>query len=138
MPRFEKAIPVTTALILALACRSDKPEDQAKKALSEAARALEAGDATGATEILAPDFRKEGPEGDLDRVQLRFLFMGLLRQGRPGITFLRVEGRVEGPVLRQEVDVLLSLAGERNRRRWLLTWRKVDGAWKVARAQAQE
>lgn len=136
MPSFERAIPVTTAALVLLACQSDKPEDQAKKALSQAAAALEAGDAAGATECLAPDFQLEGPEGDLDRGQVRLLLLGLLRQGKPGITLLRVEGRLEGEGLRQEVDVLLSQGGERSRRRWLLTWHQGGGAWRVVRAQA--
>ena len=138
MPSVFRGLPHSVTLLLVLACRSDKPEDQAKKALSRAATALEAGDAAGATEFLAPDFRLEGPEGDLDRAQLRFFLMGLLRQGRPGITLLRVDGRLEDGVLRQEVDALLSLNGERSRRRWLLTWRREGGTWKVARAQAAD
>lgn len=138
MPSFERAIPVTTAALVLLACQSDKPEDQAKKALSQAAAALEAGDAAGAVAPLSPTFRLEGPEGPLDRAQLRLLFMGLLRQGRPGITLLRVEGRLEGDSVVQEVDALLSLSGERSRRRWLLTWKAEDGTWRVVRAQAME
>jgi len=138
MPSFERAIPVTTAALILLACQSDKPEDQAKKALSQAAAALEAGDTAGAVAPLSPAFRLEGPEGPMDRAQLRLLFMGLLRQGRPGVTLLRVEGRREGDTLLQEVDVLLSLSGERSRRRWLLTWKEDDRTWRVVRAQAME
>ncbi len=103
-----------------------------------AAAALEAGDGAGAVAPLSPTFRVEGPEGPMDRAQLRLLFMGLLRQGRPGITLLRVEGRREGDSLLQEVDALLSLSGERSRRRWLLTWKEEDGTWRVVRAQAME
>ncbi len=138
MPRVARCFPTFLVLAAALACRTDKPVDQAKQSLTAAARALEAGDLAGGTELLSPTFRLEGPEGDLDRPQLKLFLLGLLRQGRPGILLLHVEGREVGEEVTQEVEALLSFQGERARRRWVLTWRREGGTWRVTRARALE
>ncbi|MBI3132027.1 MAG: hypothetical protein HYZ13_11930 [Acidobacteria bacterium] len=136
MPSFGKGIQVTTALILLLACQSDKPEAQAKKALSAAVAAVEAGDVGGALEVLHPDFQGsiEG-EGGLTKPQARLVLMGILRQGKVGLTLLRVDARLEGAEVIQEVEALASQGGQRSRRHWLFTWAKQGGAYKLRRMQ---
>jgi hypothetical protein len=46
-----------------------------------------------------------------------------------------VNARVEGAEVLQEVDALASQGGERSRRRWLFTWAKQGGAYKLRRMQ---
>lgn len=136
MPSFEKGIRVTTALLLLSACQSDKPEAQAKKALSAAVAAVEAGKVGEAVEVLHPDFQGslEG-EGGLTKDQARFALMAILRQGKVDLTLLRVDARLEGGEVLQEVEALASQGGERARRHWLFTWTKQGGAYKLRRMQ---
>ncbi|HJV91700.1 MAG TPA: hypothetical protein VJ623_15415 [Holophagaceae bacterium] len=136
MPSFERGILVTTAALLLLACQSDKPEAQAKKALSAAVAAVEAGDVEGAMEVLHPDFQGslEGESG-LTKPQARLLLMAILRQGKVGLTLLRVDARLEGADVLQEIDALASQGGERTRRHWLFTWAKKGGTYKLRRIQ---
>ncbi len=136
MPSFVRGIPITTALLLLVACQSDKPEAQAKKALSAAVAAVEAGDAGAAVDTLHPDFTGsiEGLEG-LTKDQARFALLGILRQGKVGITLLRVEARVEGASVLQDVEALASQGGERSRRHWRFTWTKQGGTYKLRRMQ---
>ncbi|HJV21871.1 MAG TPA: hypothetical protein VJ570_04195 [Holophagaceae bacterium] len=136
MPSFDKGILVTTAALLLLACQSDKPEAQAKKALSAAVAAVEAGDVGGALDVLHPDFQGsiEGESG-LTKPQARLALMAILRQGKVGLTLLRVDARVEGNEVIQEVEALASQGGERARRHWLFTWTKKGGEYKLRRMQ---
>ena len=136
MPSATRGILVTIALGIMAACQSDKPEAQAKKALSAAVAAVEAGDVSGTLEHLHPDFQGslEGEHG-LNKAQVRLALAGILRQGRVGLTLLRVEARVEGAEVLQEVDALASQGGERTRRHWLFTWTKQGGAYKLRRMQ---
>jgi hypothetical protein len=125
-------------LILALACRNDKPEDQVKKAFSKAQTAIQEGDAAGAVALLSPDF--QGPEG-IDQASARFLLMGLLRQSRIGITVLRNDAALEGADVVQEVELLLTQKGsgllpqDAGRRHYLLRWAKRDGDWRLRRME---
>jgi hypothetical protein len=125
-------------LILALACRSDKPEDRVKKAFSRAQAAVEAGDATGAVEVLSPDFR--GPE-DLDKASANFVLMGLFREGRIGVTVLHNEVAPEGAGMLQEVELLLTQKGsgllpqDAGRKHYLLHWTKREGEWRLRRLE---
>ncbi len=136
MPSFDKGIRVTIPLLLLLACQSDKPEAQAKKALSAAVAAVEAGDVGGAVAALHPEFlgSLEG-EGGLTRDQARFVLMGIFRQGKVGLTLLRVDARMEGAEVLQEVEAVASQGGERARRHWLFTWTLHGGTYKLRRMQ---
>ncbi len=130
---------LTIALpLLLLACQSDKPEDQVKKAFSKAKSAIEEGDAGGAVDILAADFK--GPE-DIDKASARFMLMGLLRQGKIGITVFRNDAALEGTEVTQEVELLITqtsggiLPSDAGRRRYLLRWKKQEGDWRLSRMQ---
>lgn len=125
-------------LILALACRSDKPEDRVRQAFESARAAVEAGDAAGAVAVLSPDFR--GPE-DLDRASARVVLMGLFREGRIGVTVLRNELAPEGAGMAQEVELLLTQKGggllpqDAGRRHYLLHWAEREGEWRLRRLE---
>ncbi len=131
-----RAILITTTLIALPGCQNDKPEAQAKKALSAAVAAVEAGDVGGALDQIHPDFQGsiEG-EGGLTKPQARLALMGILRQGKVGLTLLQVDARLEGGEVIQEVVALASQGGERSRRHWLFTWTRQGGAYKLRRMQ---
>ena len=117
-----------------LACRSDKPEDQIRKAFGACVAAVEAGDAAAAVEPLDPAFR--GPEG-LDRAGARLYLMGLFRREKVGLTVLRNEVQVQGVTAAQEVDLVLTgrsgglLPQDASRRSFGLTWRKNRDGWRI-------
>ncbi len=135
MPRAARFLPIPCALLLLAACQSDKPEAQAKKALSAAMAAVEAGDVGGVLEALHPDFQGSHEGQSLDRDQARFLLMALFRQGKVGLTPLGTDARLEGADVVQEVDLLISQGGDRGRRRYLLTWVRKGGSYKLRRLQ---
>jgi hypothetical protein len=130
---------LTLALpLLLLACQSDKPEDQVKFAFSKAKTAIEEGDAGGAVDVLASDFK--GPE-DIDKASARFMLMGLIRQGKIGITVFRNDASLEGAEVAQEVELLITQKGggilptDAGRRHYLLRWVKREGEWRLSRMQ---
>lgn len=116
--------------ICCLACRPEGPEARVRKAFARAVAAIEKGDAGGAADLLAPNFR--GPE-DLDRAGARLYLMGLLRRDRIGVAVLanRVEARDREAL--QSVDLLLTSQGggllpqDASRRTYLLRWELRDG-----------
>jgi len=129
-----KSLVSAWALLALLACRSDKPEAQVRRAFEACRAAVEAGDAAGATEPLDPAFR--GPEG-MDKATARLFLLGTLRQEKVGVTVLRNEVVLRGPEAFQEVDLLLTGKGagllpqEASRRTLSLRWRRVGGDWKL-------
>ena len=122
-----------------LACRTDKPEDQVKRAFETCRLAVEAGDAAGATAPLDPSFR--GPDG-MDKPTARLFLMGTFRQERVGVTVLRNVVSVRGSEANQEVDLVLTgrsgglLPQDASQRSFQLRWRKSGGDWKLAEIQA--
>ena len=124
------------ALLLAalLACRSDKPEDQIRRAFGACVAAVEAGDAAAAVAPLDPAF--QGPEG-LDRGSARLYLLGLFRREKVGLTVLRNEIQVQGAAASQEVDLVLTgrsgslLPRDASRRSFGLTWRKNQDGWRI-------
>jgi len=122
-----------------LACQSDKPEDQVRKAFEACRRAVEAGDAAGAAGPLDPAFR--GPEG-MDRATARLFLMGTLKQEKVGVTVLRSEVAVRGNEALQEVDLLLTgrsgglLPQEASNRGFRLRWRRAGSDWKLVELQS--
>jgi len=126
-------------LVLLLGCTSENPEAQVKRAFVRCVQDLEAGDGRAALEVLGPAF--EGPEG-LDRDGARLYLLGLLQQGRIGITV--VQSRIEAGEQEafQEVDVLLTRRGgrtllpdETSRQSFQIRWERRKGAWKVKSLQ---
>lgn len=135
-----KSIASVPLLLALLACRSDKPEDQVRKAFQACVAAVEAGDAATAAEPLDPAFR--GPEG-MDRAAARGFLAGLLRRDKVGLTVLRNDLAAQGVEVRQEVDLLLTGGGgliprETSRRTFHLRWRRVDGTWRLVELQAPD
>jgi hypothetical protein len=122
---------VCVALAL-LACRSDKPEDQVRKAFERSRAGVEAGDAAAATTALAPAFR--GPDG-MDRATARLYLLGLFRQEKVGVTVVRNEVAVKGNEALQEVDLILTgrsgglLPQDTSHRGFRLRWRRSGGDW---------
>lgn len=135
MPRAALFLPPSLALLIGLGCQSDKPEAQAKKALSAAMAAVEAGEVGEVLDHLHPAFQGAYEGQPLDRDQARFVLMALFRQGKVGLTLLGTEARLEGAEVIQEVDLLVSQGGDRGRRRYLLTWARKGGAYKLRRLQ---
>lgn len=120
-----------------LACRSDKPEEQVRKAFQGCVAAVEAGDAAAAAAPLDPAFR--GPEG-MDRGAARLLLAGILRREKVGVTVLRNDLSVQGNEAFQEVDLLLTgraglLPQEASRRSLGLRWRKQGSEWRLREVQ---
>lgn len=121
-----------------LACRSDKPEDQVRKAFGACVAAVEAGDAGAAAEPLDASFR--GPEG-MDRGAARLFLMGILRREKVGVTVVRNDVTVRGQEAFQEVDLLLTgrsgglLPQDASRRSFGLRWRRAGGDWRILEVQ---
>lgn len=128
------------ALLGALsACRSDKPEDQVRKAFETCRAAVEAGDAAAATAPLDPAFR--GPDG-MDKATARLFLMGTFRQEEVGVTVLRNDVSVRGSEALQEVDLVLTgrsgglLPQDASHRGFQLRWRKSGREWRVTDLQS--
>ncbi|WP_243302637.1 hypothetical protein [Geothrix oryzisoli] len=129
---------VLALLATGLACRSDNPEDQVRKAFGACVAAVEAGDAAAAAAPLDPAFR--GPEG-MDKAAARLFLLGLLRQEKVGVTVVRSEVTVRDREAFQEVDLLLTgrssglLPQDASRRSFGLRWRKTEGDWRIVEIQ---
>lgn len=119
-------------LLALLACRSDKPEGQIRRAFEQCRVAVEAGDAAGATASLGPAFR--GPDG-MDKTTARLFLLGLFRHEKVGVTVVRNEVSVKGGEALQEVDLVLTgrssglLPQDASQRGFRLRWRKSGGDW---------
>jgi hypothetical protein len=132
-----KSIASVSMVLALLACRSDKPEDQVRKAFSACVTAVEAGDPAAAAEPLDATFR--GPEG-MDKAAARLFLMGILRQEKVGVTVVRNEVAVRGNEALQEVDLILTgrsglLPQDASRRSFGLRWRKAGGHWRLLELQ---
>jgi len=134
-----KRIASVCILAALLACRSDSPEAQVRKAFEACRVAVEAGDAGAATAPLDPAFR--GPEG-MDRATARFFLMGTFRHGKVGVTVVRNEVAVRGSEAIQEVDLVLTgrsgglLPQDASHRAFRLTWRRLQGEWLLQEIQS--
>jgi len=134
-----KSIASVLALLALLACRTDKPEDQVRKAFETCRAAVEAGDAAAATAPLDPAFR--GPDG-MDKGTARLFLMGTLRQEKVGVTVVRNEVVVHGSEANQDVDLILTgrssglLPQDASQRGFRLRWRKVAGDWRLLELQS--
>lgn len=132
-----KSIASVSMVLTLLACRSDKPEDQVRKAFGACVAAVEAGDAAAAAEPLDAFFR--GPDG-MDKPTARFFLMGIFRQEKVGVTVVRNEVTVRGNEAFQEVDLILTgrsglIPQDASRRSFELRWRKAGGDWRIAEIQ---
>jgi len=134
-----KSIASLCAVFALLACQSDRPEDQVRKAFEACRRSVEVGDAVGACAPLDPAF--QGPEG-MDRASARLFLMGTLKGEKIGVTVLRNEVAVRGNEALQEVDLLLTgrngglFPQEASNRGFRLRWRRIGSDWKLAELQS--
>lgn len=134
-----KSLVLVGLLLTFPACRSDKPEDQVRKAFEGCRAAVEAGDAVAATEPLEPTFR--GPDG-MDKATARLFLLGTLRGEKVGITVMRNDVVVRGADAHQEVDLVLTgrsgglLPQDASRRVFRLHWRKRGGDWRLLEVQS--
>ncbi|MBK9797184.1 MAG: hypothetical protein IPP58_11925 [Holophagaceae bacterium] len=134
-----KSIASLCAVFALLACQSDKPEEQVRKAFETCRRGVEAGDAAAAAAPLDPAFL--GPDG-MDRASARLFLMGTLKREKIGVTVLRNEVAVRGNEALQEVDLLLTgrsgglLPQEASNRSFRLRWRKAGSDWRLAELQS--
>ena len=123
------------ALLLLLACSPDAPETRIRKAFDGAVKAVEAGDATAAIEILDDGFR--GPE-DMNKAAARVYLMGWFRSEKVGVTVVAQKLEVRGTQAWQQVDLLLTgrtgrsvLPQESSRRTLQLRWELSGKTWRV-------
>jgi hypothetical protein len=128
-----RALP--TVLILLPGCRSERPEVLIQKAFDVCVKAIEAGDATEATESLSPRF--SGPEG-MNRDEARLYLMGLLKQEKVGITVFSSRIQAKGSQAQQAVELLLTsrsgaaiLPQDASRRLFQLRWELMEGEWRL-------
>jgi ketosteroid isomerase-like protein len=130
-----RSVTVLSAALLLLACAADRPEVKIRKAFAAAAKAVEAGDAGGAAEILDEGF--QGPEG-MNKAEARLFLLGWLRREQLGVTVLAQQIEVRGDQAVQVAELLLTarsgsalLPRESSRRTLQLRWRRAGQAWKV-------
>ena len=86
------------ALTLLAACSPDRPEARIRKAFEASAKAVEAGDAAAAVEILDAGFR--GPEG-MTKAEARVFLLGWFRRDQVGVTVVAQRIEVRGHPLRR-------------------------------------
>lgn len=132
---------VLLCLAVLTACSPDSPETRIKKAFDASVRAVEAGDAAGASKVLSPAFT--GPEG-MDRAGARLFLAGLLREEKVGVTVFSQKIAVEGSLAVQSVDLLVTgrtggslLPGDRSRETLVLRWELRDGDWALRELQQE-
>jgi ketosteroid isomerase-like protein len=134
-----KSIASLCAVFALLACRSDKPEEQVRRAFEACRSAVEAGDASAACAPLDATF--QGPDG-MDRAMARLFLMGTLRQQKVGATVIRNTVSARGNEALQEVDLLLTgrsgglLPREASQRSFRLRWRRAGSEWKLLEIQS--
>ena len=134
-----KSIASICAIFVLLACRSDKPEAQVRRAFETCRAAVEAGDAAAAAAPLDPAFR--GPEG-MDRATARLFLLGTFRQEKVGVTVVRNDVAMRGSEAFQEVDLILTgrsgslLPQEASQRSLRLRWRKAGSDWTLLEIQS--
>ncbi|MBI4912801.1 MAG: hypothetical protein HY823_08680 [Acidobacteria bacterium] len=124
-------LPVTVVLI---SCGAESPEAQVRKAFGDAVKAVEAGDAAGAVEVLHPEF--QGPEG-MNKAEARAYLFGWLRQEKVGVTVIAQRLELKGPVAMHSADLLLTgrrgglIPEESSRRTLVIRWELRDKRWRI-------
>jgi len=118
-----------------VSCRPESPEAQVRWAFQASVKSVETGNAAEAASVLAQDF--SGPEG-MDKASARLFLMGILKQGKVGITVLENRVIVQGSRAEQSVNLLLTSRGgsgllpdETSRRLFLLSWERQGRHWKL-------
>lgn len=123
-------------------CRPEAPEARIRAAFTACVRAVEAGDAAGAADLLSPGFT--GPEG-MDRAGARLFLIGILRREKVGVTVVAQQVEVREALALQTVELVLTgrsggslLPAEGSRKSLVIRWELRDGAWKIIEVQEAE
>jgi hypothetical protein len=134
-----RLLQASLCLALLAGCRPQSPEARIRKAFAACVKAVEAGDAAGATAELSPGF--EGPDG-MDRGAARLYLAAILRRERVGVSVVSQRLAVRGPEALQSVDLLLTgrgageiLPGDGSRKALLVRWELRDGEWMIREVQ---
>ena len=126
---------VPLAIIALAGCRKDSPEAQIQKAFDACVKAIEEADAEAPIKALSPQFA--GPEG-MTRDEAKLYLLGLLRQGKIGITVFSNRIEVKGSEATQIVEMVLTsrsggsiLPQDTSHRLFLLRWERLEGDWRL-------
>ena len=126
---------VPLVLIALVGCKKDSPEAQIQKAFDVCVKAIEDADAGTVVDKLSPGF--SGPEG-MGRDDAKLYLMGLLRQGKIGITVFSSRITVKGSQADQSVEMMLTsrsgsglLPQDASHRFFQLRWERLNGDWRV-------
>jgi hypothetical protein len=135
----KSALALFLLLVPILACRSESPEAQVKRAFETCVEAVESSDPGPAIELLAPDF--SGPEG-MGRDEAKLFLVGILRREKVGVTVFSSRIEVRGSRAEQSAELLLTsksgsglLPQEAGRHLFLLQWERQKGKWKLRQMQ---
>ena len=127
------------ALIAILGCKNDSPDAQIKKAFDSSVKGIESSDPGSAVEALSPDFA--GPE-NMNRDEAKLYLMGLLNQGKIGITVVSSRLEVKGSRADQGVELVVTSRGDGSvlpqdatHRQFQLRWEEQDGHWRLKELQ---
>lgn len=130
-----RSVTLFPAVLLLLACSPDSPETKIRKAFEASVKAVEAGDAAGAVEILDEGFK--GPEG-MTKAEARVYLMGWFRNEKVGVTVVAQKLEVRGDQAQQDLDLVLTgrsgkslLPQESSRRTLHLRWTLSGKVWRV-------
>jgi hypothetical protein len=129
-------------LLVALAgCHHESPETQIQKAFEGSIQAIESADSETPIKILSPRFT--GPDG-MSRDEAKLYLMGLLRQGKIGVTVLSSHIEVHGSQATQTVEMVLTsrtgislLPQDVSHRLFRLGWERMDGDWRLRDLEAE-
>ena len=121
--------------VLLLACASEAPEAQVKRAFEACMKGVETGDPGSVIERLDPKFI--GPEG-MDRNGAKLYLVALLRREKIGVTVLSSRTEATGDDILQTIELVLTsrsggglLPQDASRRSFLLRWVESDGKWRL-------
>lgn len=136
-----RSVTLFPAVLLLLSCSPDSPETKIRKAFDTAVKAVEAGDAAGAVEILDPSFK--GPEG-MTKAEARVYLLGWFRHEKIGVTVVAQKLEVRGNQALQGVDLVLTgrsgaslLPQESSRRTLHLRWALSGKIWRVVEVSSE-
>jgi hypothetical protein len=131
-----------TAAALLAGCRQETPEGRIRKAFAGCVEAVEAGDASSATQRLSPRFT--GPEG-MDKGAARLFLMGILAREKVGVHVVAQDLTVRGAMAVQTVDLFLTgragkglIPDEGSRRTYVIRWEREGGEWIIREIQESD
>jgi hypothetical protein len=121
-------------VVLGLACHpKSTPDQEIRDTLSNAATALETGNASAAAAIL--DDRYQGPEG-MNKAATQFFLVQALKQGKISVHILDQDIGVSGADAFEKVHVVMTQQGagilpDGSKKTYILHWTKRGSDWRV-------